>query len=372
VAKPIKTVRTARGVRYMRGGKFISKAAVKRSRAAKRRAKANPTPKKRVVRKAAPKKRAAPKRKAATPRKDPKRVAAGKKAARTRKRRAAAPKKTVRKRKTTAKRRKTVAKRKDPKRVRAAKKAARTRAAKKAARSRAAKKAARSRKKAPRRKKTTRRKKAVRRKGVVRNLRLRKPGSRKKRTYQVRRRKRRYTIGAKKNPMKAMKTALSRGAAFWAGLTGMRVINAALKIHVTDRFAASLPAQIAPLLPSLAGFIASTVIVPRVTKKKTFVESLQMGATVAMIDAVFNTFVKPALPASMVPYFSGYGEMTVYEPVAEYVDYDNRLGEGMSEYVPDNRYGQFQVTEALAMDEIDYMQRGGAGGVFAKTTLGRG
>jgi hypothetical protein len=168
--------------------------------------------------------------------------------------------------------------------------------------------------------------------------------------------------------MKSMKQALAKGAAFWAGLTGMRVINSALKIHVTDRFAASLPAQIAPLLPSLAGFLASTIIIPRVTRKKAFVESLQMGATVAMIDAVFNTFIKPSLPASMVPYFSGYGEMTVYEPVSEYVDYDNRLGD----YVPDNRYGQFEVTEALAMDEVDYMQRGGAGGVFAKTSLGRG
>jgi len=59
----------------------------------------------------------------------------------------------------------------------------------------------------------------------------------------------------------------------------------------------------------------------------------------------------------------------VTQPVSEYVDYDNRLGE-YGEYVGDNRYGAYSVEEPLSADDMMYMQTGGAGGVFAKTSLG--
>ena len=172
--------------------------------------------------------------------------------------------------------------------------------------------------------------------------------------------------------MKQFTGMLTQGAMFWAALTGMRVINNALKIHVTDKYASTLGA-VAPVLPSLAGLLVSTLVVPRVTKKTKVIEAFQMGASVALIDAAFNTWVKPALtkpgsdgkPSALAPYLAGTEGM-VYEPIAEYVDYDNRLGE----YVPDNRYGAFMVEEAVAGDDAMFMQTGGAGGIFSKTTLG--
>lgn len=383
MAQPIKRIKTARGVRYMRGGKFISKAAVKRSRAAKKRTKKAAPKRKRTTTIKRPRvtvtvktnvKRKTVKRKA-NPRKDPKRVAAGKKAARTRAKKAAARSLAGKKAARTRKKKTTKKTRSKSVITKAQRRKWGRKGGLKAARMRKAK----GRKKTTKRK-TTRRKtakrKTTRRKKTVRTLMLRPARKRrgKKVKHRVIRRKRRYTV--KKNPMKTMKSALMSGLGVFAGLMGMKVINNALRIHVTEKVP-GIPAQLVPILPSLAGFLASTIVVPKVTKKKKFVDALQMGATVAMLDAVFAQFVRPQIAKSpaLAPYFAG--DMTVYEPVAayqvhepvaEYVDYDNRLGD----YVPDNRYGQFQVTEALAADEIDYMQRGGAGGVFAKTTLGRG
>ena len=386
----VRRVRTPSGIRYMRGGKFISKAAAKSSRKRKRKATSAKPKRKRVTRKKVTRRR---------------KPAVARKRVTRRKRNPVKRKKTARKRTTT--RRKTVAKkRKSTKRARAARKAARTRAANRAKRSRAAKKAARTRK----RRKSTRR--TVSRKRVTRRRRRRNPVKRHRRksvgrykrvrrrrrknpVANPRRRRRRRTVSRKRrvrrrrrNPgmkgvMKGLVGAVKRGAMFWAGLVGMRALNGVIKKQIQGMSFASTAtgttAKLIGVLPSLATVVGAGLLLPKVVKKRAVVEMVQMGAAVALFEAIYDNFIYDLLPASAQQYLpkssvSGFGSY-VSVPVSgmgrmgEYVDYDNRLGE----YVDfDNRYSGFEVSESLADADMAYIQSGGAGGIFAKTSLGWG
>lgn len=205
----------------------------------------------------------------------------------------------------------------------------------------------------------------------------------KRKTRRSSRGKRYYRYHISKNPLNAIKGALKEGLAFYTGLLGARVINNVLKLYVTDKYVApkvtdtagAMYKYVLPILPHLIGFGLTTVVLPKVMKgKQALVGKFQLGATIALFDAVFNTVVAPNL-GDAKKYFSGYGAYNVHVPLAEYLNYDNRLGGGMSEYLDhDNRYGGLgmEVHEALAADEAHFMQSGGAGGVFAKTVFGAG
>jgi hypothetical protein len=94
---------------------------------------------------------------------------------------------------------------------------------------------------------------------------------------------------------------------------------------------------------------------------------------------VFNTFVKPMLPAN-VSGLLGVDDMGVMgygygRTLGEYVSQPAQLGatayEALAEYVPQTSgMGAFDVSEALADNEIDSFARGYAGGSLAKTSLG--
>lgn len=181
----------------------------------------------------------------------------------------------------------------------------------------------------------------------------------------------RYYVSA--NPsMSSVKSAMKEGLMLYAGLAGMRVVNKMLNTYVVSKFAASVPAKLLPILPAGLGFAGAIFFAPKLVKKANLLSKLQLGATLALIDAAVESFIKPMLPANVQQYL-GYGAMSVHVPLAEYTPYDNRLGmgSGMGDYVDDNRYGadSYEVHEALAGDELAYMERGGAGGVFSKTVF---
>jgi hypothetical protein len=317
-----------------------------------------------------------------------KRSLAAKKAAATRKKNATAKRRVKRnppakKKTTTRKRRSTVAKRKLPARTKSGR-------FKKTRKSPARKRKTTARK---RRRVTSWTRKSVG-KGKRRAVRTvtrakfrmkRKAGKKAGyKTYRIRRRRTKtgkfgYSL-VRANPVKTLK----KGAIFFAGLLGMRVLNNAIKMYGTSKVAALSPVgksdmtgKLLGCVPSLIGFGLATMVVPKLKLLKgETLEAVKLGASLALFDAVFTNVVVAALPPG-----------NAKDLLGEYVPYDNRLGgygygaapmmvtvpqAGLDEYVPDNRYGMsgFEVTEALADEEIDFMQRGGAGGVFQKSVFG--
>ena len=396
MAKPIKRVKTKSGVRYMRGGKFISKAAVKRSRAAKRRrnppqvssaayragyAKTFRKPKrkkavvkKRVTRKAAPK-RAAPKRK--------KRAAPRRRATTKR----TAPKRTTTRRKPVAKKRRA---KKSAKRASFSRKHPRYKSGPLKGKFKP-KAGAKRRKPAKRRLALLRRRgptivlRSYKRVGKKRRRSLSKARIRtrvggKMRTYRVRRGRKRATLVRTRNPMTAIKNALMGGALFYGSMLGMKVANYAIKKYVTDKIEALDPtkakdptgttAQLLGMLPAVAGLGIATLVLPKVLKGKAqILNAIQMGAAAVLLDAAFTNFVKPSLVKTPDSFMAkALGGFNVSVPYADYIP--GRGTQPLADYLPfDNRYGAFQVEEALAADDIDFMQRGGAGGTLSRTVF---
>jgi len=191
--------------------------------------------------------------------------------------------------------------------------------------------------------------------------------------------------------MADMKSILKKGLMLYAGVLGMRVLGNVIKTYVTDKylrtnatFASGMGAKLLPVIPSALGWLVSVFLAPKIVKKPELVNMLQMGATIALADAVVANFIKPSLPPNVAGLlgidggYGGYGLGSyVTQPMAgymgqgqgEYVDYDNRLGE-FGEYVGDNRYGGFDVSEGLGAEELAFMNTGGAGGSLSKTSLG--
>jgi len=438
---PIK--RTKNG-RLQMGGRFISAARAKAIRAARRRAAAarshtgikpkpkrrNPPKKKRTAVKRRPaarkttrtnsRARATAARKAAATRRSKAlaRSAAAKKAAATRRRNA---------RKTTTvrsnpKRRKPVARKRRRTRSKASyaaagRKAARTRAAKKSKRSRAGKKGARKRRRTKSgrfTRKTVRgnppkRRKRRSRKGAVRysrqKMRMRPAPYKRKRPYRMGRKtvrskrtgRKHYRYQPKRvsrNPMTAMKAALKNTMPVFGGLLAIRVINGLLKGPLAGVTASSpMLAKYGSLIAPAVSFIGACWLGPKVLKgKPRFVQGLQIGATIALGDALIKQFVipmsltmQPGVAKNVVGSLAGYDDMGVlgygayigdptgYSLPSQHAQdisgYGLDVQEAMAldEYVPEG-YG-LDVEEALAGTEEQYLQTGGARGALFGTVF---
>lgn len=288
-------------------------------------------------------------------------------------------------------------KRKSPKRVAAAKKAARTRARNlRAKTSRAHKRVA-----APRRRKFVHRRHPGR---VVGGLRMRyAPRSRRKVMHKVRRtvghirdRKGRrhnyYRYSVSRNPGTNMKNMLMDGAALYGGFVGAKIVSGLLDQYVFGN------ASIAPTMAKLGS--ASKIVSPaigfvlaafagKLIPQPKVVSSLQTGATLALFQAVVKAFVPATALTALPPAiagalsgiddmgFRGYGEYIRQRPqLGEYNQQRPQLGAyvqeamALDEYVqdPGGMHG-YDVQEALADSEVQGMQSGFAAGSLAKTVF---
>lgn len=186
----------------------------------------------------------------------------------------------------------------------------------------------------------------------------------------------------RRNPIEGMKGMIVQGALLYGGLLGMRAVNKLIKDYVVSNFASSLPAQIAPIIPSAIGFIAAA-FAPKVIKNSPqLVGGIQTGATLALLDAVMKNLVLPQLPANVQGFFagiddvgySGYGRFGGYgRAMGEYLQQPRQIGAhveeamALDEYVQDGGMSGFDVQEALADSEVQGMQSGYAAGSLAKT-----
>lgn len=292
--------------------------------------------------------------------------------------------------KTVAKRKKArKAKKSGKRRVTAKQRAAARRNIKKAHAANRRRGGSKKRKAAPKRRKTA----AKRRRSSVtlspgRTVRGRVSKKGKTRKYKVvktrsktKKGKKRTSLGlraVRKNPMAAFKSMAKTGLMVFGGVMGMRVINNLLNKYVISRFSGSMPAQIVPILPALGGFVFAG-FAGKFIKKPALLQAVQMGATLALFEAAFNSFVKPHLPAQVSGLlgvddmgFRGYGR-TLGEYVAQPAQLGATAYEAMAldEYIPGNAgVGAFDVSEALADNEVEAFQRGYAGGSLSKTSLG--
>jgi len=289
-------------------------------------------------------------------------------------------------------------KRKSPKRVAAAKKAARTRARNlraKASRPRRAHK----RVSAPRRRKFQHRRHPGR---VVGGLKMRyAPRSRRKVMHKVRRtvghirdRKGRrhnyYRYSVSRNPGTNMKNMLMDGASLYGGYVGARLVSGLLDQYVFSN------ASIAPTMLKLGA--AKNIVSPAISfilaafagkliPQPKVVSSIQTGATLAFFQSIVKAFVTPAV--AQYPLlagalsgiddmgFRGYGEyIQPRRQLGEYIQQRPQLGAyvqeamALDEYVqdPGGMHG-FDVQEALADSEVQGMQSGFAAGSLAKTVF---
>jgi hypothetical protein len=393
------------------GGRFISAARAKAIRAARRRAaaarshtgikpkpkKRNPPKRRRTARKTVTRRKATTRRK--TTRTNSARAVAARKAAATRRAKAAARSAAAKKaaatrrrnarKKTTRsnppKRRKTVARKRRRRSkasyAKAARKAAATRRRNKAKRSRAAKKGARRRKRVrsnpPAKRKrrfTGRKKRSVR--YSRQKMRLRPAPRKRRKTYRLGRKTRRnkrtgrksYTYAAKRvsrNPMTAMKAALKNTMPVFGGLLAIRVINGLLKDPLNKAIATSPTlAKYGALIAPAVGFIGACWLGPKILKgKPRFVQGLQIGATIALGDALIKQFVVPMAATITSPMAKNV--------VASLAGYDDMGVQGYGAYISDPTgyslpaqhaqdiagYG-LDVQEAMALDEY-VRHRGG-------------
>jgi len=431
-AGAVRVVKTPTGTRYMKkvGTRWQFTSAKKVAAARKRKrtlkAKANPP-----ARKAAPKRRAAPKKRAAPKRRRPVARKAAPKRRRTVARKAA-PKRKVTKRKVTKRaattrpkaRRNPVAKarrRAAPRRkVRRGPTKATARRKMKALWAKARRQGKktikgvrlgagpkrRKRRAAPKRRRVVLKRRAAPKRRTTRRVRRNPWNVRKtkKRTVTLRhsrRPKRKYRLVAtrkkrysprlvRKNPMGTIKKVLP----IYGGVLAVRVLGGLFRQYVAPRLGA-LPGGVAAVLPAGVMFLFSTMLAPKIgfiRKSPKLAEGMKLGSTFALFDAIVRNFIVPAIPAtnptlatiagSLAGYddtgVMGYGsyiaDPTGYSlpgrgPTAEPgVGLDVHEAMAMDEYIADDGMG-FDVTEALAGTEIDYMQRGGAGGTLSHTVF---
>lgn len=206
------------------------------------------------------------------------------------------------------------------------------------------------------------------------------PGK-KYRRYRIRRRRvstkhgTGFRYGMVRSNPAALKKLLVDGLTMYGAILGTRMLSKYIysKMQTSATFTTGSLASFAAVLAPAGIFAGAVFLLPKVLKKPDLVGKIQLASTVALVEAVVDKWVKPQLPPNIASLmgegmgYYGYGLGPISVPVAEYVDYDNRLGE----YVDDNRYGGYEVTEALAADEVAYLERGGAGGTFSKTSLVR-
>ena len=313
-------------------------------------------------------------------------------------------KKTVAKRRRKSKKTKTVRRVRRGKRshasyVKAGRKAARTKAAKKAVRRAAAKKSRRRKgTKVVRRRKSVRSRKAVRRTRRTSRRRLGRavlPRRPRLIPYKKRRKgKRRYArvsvkrgrlhVRALRNPN--FKGMLINGGMLYAGILGMRVLaNLVGKYIVTPYMVkagqSAGTAKLLQLVPAGIGFAAAAFADKVIKGKPALVNGIQLGATVALFDAIMNIFVKPMLATSapqVAALLSGIDDVGIqgYRGYHEYIPsrpgslgLDVHEAMAMDEYIQTPAGMGFDVSEALADSEVDSFQRGYASGSLAHTVF---
>ena len=242
--------------------------------------------------------------------------------------------------------------------------------------------------------KPTKRAKAIRRVLAVKTVK-RSPSKRAKSGF----RKGFKKLVVRRNPMSGMKDMLMHGGLIFGGLLGMRVLANALDTYVlnstvngvkTSRLG-TIPTQVAAILPSAIGFLAAGFLAPKIVKHADALNSIQIGASLALFDAIFTKVVKPALNLTAgstaalllagvddmgVQGFRGYGGYNYGGFSGEYLPsrqqplgLDVHEAMALDEYVPGGQAMGYDVSEALSDSEVDGMQRGFAAGSLAKTVF---
>lgn len=196
----------------------------------------------------------------------------------------------------------------------------------------------------------------------------------------------------KKNPMGMLKRTLP----IYGGFLAVRVLHGLFRHYVNPmlKLDPDTERKFGPLIPAGALFLAS-MFAPKIIKgKPKIVEGIQLGATFSLLNTIVRQFVAPSLPdtgvmATVKGALSGYDDVGVmgygygsyvadpslYElpapsPTAAIgpgVGLDVTEAMALDEYIAEPL--GFDVQEALAGTEVDYMQRGGAGGSLAKTVF---
>jgi hypothetical protein len=198
---------------------------------------------------------------------------------------------------------------------------------------------------------------------------------------------------AYRNPMNTIKRVLP----IYGGFLAVRVLQGLFRHYVNPKLGLSLENEnkYGPLIPAGLLFIASTMLAPKIIKgKPKLLEGLQIGAAFSLFNTVVKQLIVPSLPdtgvmstikGALAGYddvgVQGYGGYGAYiadpsgyslpgrQQTAEPgVGLDVHEAMALDEYVADGGMG-FDVSEVLAGTEIDYMQRGGAGGSLSKTVF---
>lgn len=290
---------------------------------------------------------------------------------------AAPPRKTPKKKgtKTVAKKKKAAPKRKDGKRS-------------KASYRRAALKGWASRRKAG----TAPAKRKARRRRPIRSIYLKPRGSKKNKRYNIFRRKRGgFSISSHRNPLNNLKAALLSGAATYAGFFAARaltkVVGDALSKSAT--FATGTGKTLQQIIPAGGVFATAALLGPKLFGRQPVIAgALINGAAIALGDAIMAQVLSSANAASVgmltsstttaATTASSGTSATAQTEVKGFDEYvqQQQLAANVEEAMALDEYVQMgaNVEEALASpglsaDEVDYMQRGGAGGVFAKTVF---
>ena len=201
-----------------------------------------------------------------------------------------------------------------------------------------------------------------------------------------RRRYYRHTV-VQRNPINALKKALP----IYGGFLAAKILTKLAGDFLVPKLG-TLPEAAKQLLPAGLMFIGATMLAPKLLKGKAkLLEGLQMGATLSLLDTIVKQFIAPQLPTAGIMgtirgALSGYDDMGVqgygygsyiadprgyslppaHATMEPGVGLDAHEAMALDEYVSDVGY---DVNEALADSEVDYMQRGGAGGTLAHSVF---
>lgn len=227
----------------------------------------------------------------------------------------------------------------------------------------------------------------------------RRRSAKKKRSYRLvatrkRRGKRRLSPRLKRvrrNPMNTLKKSLP----IYGGFLAIRVASSYLGGYIAKQEWGTKLGKAAPFVPAGAMFLLSTLVAPKIgflRKNAKLLEGMQLGSAFALFDVAVKNLVAPALAGTapdLARALSGYDDVGVmgYGGYGSYiadptgyslppapavaepgVGLDVTEAMALDEYIADPGMG-FDVEEVLANSEIDYMQRGGAGGSLAKTVF---
>jgi hypothetical protein len=198
----------------------------------------------------------------------------------------------------------------------------------------------------------------------------------------------------RKNPLGTIKKVLP----IYGGFLAIRVLHGLFRKYVNPKLGLSTENEnkYGPLIPAGVLFLASTLLAPRVLKgKPKIVEALQVGSAFALFNTIVKQLVLPAIPSTagsametIKNSLNGYDDVGVMgygmgSYIADPTGYslpgrgasiepgvglDAHEAMALDEYIADGGMG-FDVAESLAGTEIDYMQRGGAGGSLSKTVF---